>query len=111
MPYMPGRGKARIRGDMAMTEDNKMPDYLYATPRGSGTMSGVYVDYPCGDEPRGEHPYIALSHPVLEGMAEALRDILECVARTTAGDVCQTSDFNPAREALAAFENMKKGNG
>jgi hypothetical protein len=34
-----------------------MPETIYATPRGSGTMSGVYVDFPLGDEPRGEHKY------------------------------------------------------
>ena len=34
-----------------------MPDEIYATPRGSGTMSGVYVDIPIGDEERGEHKY------------------------------------------------------
>lgn len=35
-----------------------MPSVIYATPRGSGTLSGVYVDIPLGDEPRGEHKYI-----------------------------------------------------
>jgi len=43
-----------------MTDDNlpdEMPDVAYLTPRGSGTISGVYVDLPCGDEERGEHKY------------------------------------------------------
>ena len=34
-----------------------MPDEIYATPGGSGTMSGVYDDMPIGDEERGEHKY------------------------------------------------------
>jgi len=35
-----------------------MPEEIWATPKGSGTLSGVYVDMPLGDEPRGEHKYI-----------------------------------------------------
>jgi len=36
----------------------KMPNKIYVTPRGSGTVSGIYVDYPLGDEDRGEHEYV-----------------------------------------------------
>lgn len=51
----------------------QMPDEAYLTPRGSGTVSGIYVDYPCGDEPRGEEPYIRkASIKVPDGLKDAL---------------------------------------
>ena len=33
--------------------DDVMPDIIYATPRGSGTLSGVYVDIPLGSGAEG----------------------------------------------------------
>lgn len=37
-------------------------------------------------------------------LLEALRDIVNSVARCTSGDVCQTSDFTAARAAIAKAE-------
>lgn len=34
-------------------------------------------------------------------MYEALKEIVEAVARTTSGEVCQLGDFSAARDALA----------
>lgn len=42
---------------------DKMPGKIWATPRGSGTISGIYVDMPLGDEDRGEHEYIRADLP------------------------------------------------
>lgn len=36
----------------------KMPEKIYATPRGSGTVSGVWTDMKMDDEERGEYEYI-----------------------------------------------------
>lgn len=40
-----------------MTKQDAMPVTIFATPRGSGTCSGIYVDLALGDEERGEHSY------------------------------------------------------
>ena len=48
-----------------------MPDKIYACPRGSGTVSGVWTDNECGDEP--ETPYIRQASVVVpEGLALAI---------------------------------------
>lgn len=50
----------------------KMPAKIYATPRGSGTVSGVWTDMKMDDEPRGEYEYIRS-----ESMEEAFFQLRE----------------------------------
>ena len=62
---------------------NEMPDEIYATPRGSGTISGVYVDMPMGDEERGEHKYhhdrvVTTLEERTARLVEALEQLLKC---------------------------------
>lgn len=38
-----------------MTEKTEMPVKIYACPRGSGTVSGVWTDKKCGDEPETKY--------------------------------------------------------
>lgn len=71
---------------MSTDAQDKMPDEIFATARGSGTVSGVWVDIALGDEPRGEHRYIradrapTISGEQIEAVRAALRkstDLLE----------------------------------
>lgn len=49
----------------------KMPNSIYACPRGSGTISGVWTDAKCGDEP--ETKYI-LADPLINFVNEQAED-------------------------------------
>ena len=56
---------------------DEMPDKIWATPKGSGTMSGVYVDSPYGDEPRGEYEYIRAD--LYESVKAERDELLGCI--------------------------------
>ncbi len=92
-----------------MTEDNKMPDVVMAT---KDLSFYAYDERIHADNDGSLTVYLRTDHPVLEGMAEALRDLRAMVERQT--DFNDDGDGNMivrCLEALAAFENMKKGNG
>jgi hypothetical protein len=42
----------------ALEQLQTMPEKIYVTPRGSGTVSGIWVDMKMDDEERGEYEYI-----------------------------------------------------
>lgn len=62
-------------------EPEIMPGEAFLTPRGTGTISGIWVDLPCGDEPRGEHSYTRSDiHTELKAENERLTAALEKIA-------------------------------
>jgi hypothetical protein len=63
-----------MEGKRRNSMTDTMPDEIYVTPRGSGTCSGIYVDIPLGDEPRGEHKYVRADRPSIAAeLVEALK--------------------------------------
>lgn len=74
-----------------------MPNKIYATPRGSGTISGIYVDMPMGDEPRGEHEYIRADN--YEKLLEIVKESLEYA------DITGTEYSNKAKALLKQIES------
>ncbi len=88
-----------------------MPRKLYACPRGSGTVSGVWTDSFCMDEPETEYTRSDTLHdliPLADAMAlvEALSD---CMTYVDVDNLTMQTKHREWRTALSAFRAKHGG--
>ena len=95
--------------DNPNTPQDGMPEELYACPRGSGTISGVWTDAKCGDEP--ETRYIRADkvdhlYQVIADLARNLQDYLD-LARMQANQPGLYNQILDKHAAIIAVANER----